>query len=348
MRKYQALSTGLALGLFGLLASSAGCSGSVQNSAGCEYDGKHYAVGDTFPDSDGCNHCSCSEQGGVQCTLVGCLPDPDGGPYCTFKGQRFAVGQPVSNDGCNSCVCSGSGEIACTEKYCADAGSSCDSLVSELKSTLSSVQKCKSAADCGQAIPFSGCGCTRDLVARKDANLSSYLAQRAKYRELGCLDDSTSVCDCPNADGFACIDNVCGWNYVNVEPEPDPACQPFDAAELCVRGTPTTDGESIAAGDALKVTVRSSGCLSSSCSKIVEASCTISSSEAFDVKADFCVANTAKAGQACTADCGTAHADCSFGQPLTAGEHQVKLGSIAVGFQVPSKLPPGGLCASIR
>ena len=68
----------------------------------------------------------------------------------------------------------------------------------------------------------------------------------------------------------------------------------------------------------------------------------------FDVKANFCVADTSKPGQACTADCGTAHADCSFGQPLAAGEHQVKLGTIVVGFQVPSKLPLGGLCAGTR
>jgi len=217
-----------------------------------------------------------------------------------------------------------------------------------MKATLSSVQQCMSAADCGQPIPDSSCGCTRDLVARKDANLSTYLAERAKVFELGCATEGGSTCDCPNTDGFACIDHVCGWNYVAVEPEPDPACQPYDAAELCVRGTKTPDGELIAAGDPLQITVRSSGCLSSSCSKVVEASCTIGSNSSFDVTANFCVSNSAKPGQACTADCGTAHADCSFGQPLTAGEHQVKLGSIAVGFQVPSKLPLGGLCANTR
>jgi hypothetical protein len=215
-----------------------------------------------------------------------------------------------------------------------------------MKATLSGVQRCASPADCGQPIPGSSCGCTRDLVARKDAELSTYLAERAKVSELGCATEGGSTCDCPNADGFACINNVCGWNYVNVEPEP--ACQPYDAAELCLRGTKTTDGELIAAGDPLQITVRSSGCLSSSCSKVVEASCTIGASGVFDVTANFCVANTSKPDQACTDDCGTAHADCSFGQPLTAGDHQVNLGSIAVGFQVPSKLPLGGLCVSTR
>jgi len=215
-----------------------------------------------------------------------------------------------------------------------------------MKATLSKVQKCQSAADCGQRIPGSSCGCTRDLIARKDADLAWYLAEKAQVSELGCATEGGSTCDCPDADGFACVDNVCTWNYVNVEPKP--TCQPTEAAELCVRGTKTSDGELIAVGDSLQVTARSAGCLSSSCSQVVEASCTIESNVAFDVKADFCVANTAQPGKACTDDCGTAHADCSFGQPLTAGEHQVRLGSITVGFQVPSKLPAGGLCASSR
>ena len=348
MGKYHAFSAGTVLGLFGLLASFAGCSGSVSNADGCDVSGKHYAEGDTFPAGDGCNSCLCGKGGDVSCSLVGCGPGPDGGVSCTVAGQRYAVGQQVSDDGCNTCVCSGSGHVACTARDCAQPGPSCDSLVDQMKVSLSSVQQCTSTADCGQPIPGSSCGCTRDLVARKDADLSSYLAQRAKVAELRCETEGGSTCDCPNAEGFACINNVCGWNYVDVPPEPDPDCQPYDAAELCVRGTQTADGELLAAGDPLQITVRSSGCLSSSCSKVVEASCTIGASDAFDVTADFCVANTAKPGEACTADCGTAHANCSFGQPLAAGDHQVKLGSIAVGFQVPSKLPLGGLCASTR
>jgi hypothetical protein len=139
---------------------------------------------------------------------------------------------------------------------------------------------------------------------------------------------------------------VCGWNYTNTLP--DPTCEPVDAAELCVRGTAIADQEVIEAGDPLEITVRSGGCLSSSCSQVIEASCTIGSGLDFEAKANFCVADSSKSGQACTDDCGTAHADCSFGQPLTAGYHRVKLGSIAVEFQVPSKLPLGGLCASAR
>jgi hypothetical protein len=215
-----------------------------------------------------------------------------------------------------------------------------------MKATLARVQQCQSAADCGQRIPGSSCGCTRDLIARNDADLTSYLGQRARASELACETEGGSTCDCPNANGFACIDSVCGWNYVKVEP--DPVCANVEAKELCVRGTMTTDGELLEAGYPLHVSVRSGGCFSSSCSKVVEASCAIASSGDFDVTANFCVADTSKQGQSCTADCGTAHADCSFGQALTAGEHQVKLGSITVGFQVPSKVPLGGLCAGIH
>jgi len=344
MRKDRTWLAGMAVGLFGLLGAFTGCSGSVETNGGCESNGKHYAQGESFPSSDGCNTCSCGERGAIQCTLAYCAPNDK--KCATTDGKTYVVGQEVSNDGCNTCTCTASGDIACTARDCPNPGVSCDDRVKELAATLASAQKCDSAADCGQRIPESSCGCTRDLIARNDADLSPYLAQRSKVRELGCETVGGSTCDCPNADGYACIDHVCGWNYTSVEP--DPVCQHFDAAELCVRGKPGGDGESLNAGDALQVTVRSAGCLSSSCSKVVEASCTIGSSSGFEVEANFCVANTARSGQACTADCGTAHADCSFGQPLTEGEHQVNLGSITVGFQVPTVLPLGGLCASAR
>ena len=41
--------------------------------ANCEYNGKSYETGSSFPSSDGCNTCNCSE-GGVACTLRACAP----------------------------------------------------------------------------------------------------------------------------------------------------------------------------------------------------------------------------------------------------------------------------------
>jgi hypothetical protein len=40
---------------------------------GCEYGGVTYAVGDSFPAEDGCNTCTCTEDGVWACTMMACL-----------------------------------------------------------------------------------------------------------------------------------------------------------------------------------------------------------------------------------------------------------------------------------
>lgn len=42
----------------------------------CSYDGKQYRPGDQFESSDGCNTCSCSDDGGVACTKMACACNP--------------------------------------------------------------------------------------------------------------------------------------------------------------------------------------------------------------------------------------------------------------------------------
>lgn len=324
--------------LVGLLASFVGCSGGTSGGGksddGCDHAGKHYATGDSFLAADGCNQCACDESGEVACTTRACSPD-DG---CTYAGKNYDVGETFpASDGCNQCTCQSDG-VSCTLRAC---GATCDSVEAERQKELASVQQCSTAADCGQPITGSSCGCTRDLVARKDADLGHYLDLQQRASELCGAGGST--CDCPSADGFACVNDRCAWNYTTTEP--DPVCQKYEANHLCVRGTATADGEVLAVGDILNVTVQSSACLSSSCDKVQAAECAITERDGFDVDASFCVATTVAPGQGCTDDCGRARAGCSFGQGLTAGEHQVRLGSIVVGFQVPTKLPRGGLCA---
>ena len=58
--------------------ADAGTSTNPKCARGCLYDGKRYAVGDAFMASDGCNQCSCSEDGQPECTLLGC----SGGATC--------------------------------------------------------------------------------------------------------------------------------------------------------------------------------------------------------------------------------------------------------------------------
>lgn len=77
----------------------------------CSYDGKTYKEGDSFPSSDGCNTCGCTN-GQVACTLRACVKT------CTYDGKTYQEGDTFkSTDGCNTCSCTG-GNVVCTEKAC--------------------------------------------------------------------------------------------------------------------------------------------------------------------------------------------------------------------------------------
>jgi len=43
----------------------------------CQHAGKTYVAGDSFPSADGCNTCTCTEQGSVSCTERACACNPD-------------------------------------------------------------------------------------------------------------------------------------------------------------------------------------------------------------------------------------------------------------------------------
>jgi Pacifastin inhibitor (LCMII) len=87
----------------------------------CDYAGKRYREGDSFPDADGCNTCFCEAGGGVACTLALCV-DP-AAQVCSYAGQRFTIGASFpAADGCNTCFCPPSGQVGCTQKACLDEG----------------------------------------------------------------------------------------------------------------------------------------------------------------------------------------------------------------------------------
>jgi hypothetical protein len=69
--------------------------------SGCAFEGKRYAVGDTFHDALRCNGCACSTDG-VVCTERFCDP----AEACSLGDARFASGTSVvCSDGCNRCQC---------------------------------------------------------------------------------------------------------------------------------------------------------------------------------------------------------------------------------------------------
>ncbi|MET0343209.1 MAG: hypothetical protein ABW252_19530 [Polyangiales bacterium] len=54
----------------------------------CEYGGKTYEVGDSFPATDGCNTCRCDASGTAQCTLKLCPSQ------CNESGKRYVSRDP--------------------------------------------------------------------------------------------------------------------------------------------------------------------------------------------------------------------------------------------------------------
>jgi len=96
---------------------------------GCELDGKHFRVGESFPSSDGCNTCNCVSNGRTICTLRACVLDAGVADGCDYNGAHHDVGASFpSDDGCNTCSCSEAGNVACTKRACIP-GAACGGLL---------------------------------------------------------------------------------------------------------------------------------------------------------------------------------------------------------------------------
>lgn len=68
--------------------------------------------GDMVPAADGCNTCTCQDDGTLACTEIACDPDPD-------PGECEPGTSVPADDGCNTCECLDDGTIGgCTEIAC--------------------------------------------------------------------------------------------------------------------------------------------------------------------------------------------------------------------------------------
>ena len=128
----------------------------------------------------------------------------------------------------------------------------CDAALEAVDDALADVQSCDVDADCGQPIVGTSCGCTRDLVARVDADLTAYEDAVQAAADQQCEVGATGVCDCPAAAGFICSEEkVCEWNYL----------EPFDYLPDCTNdnGAPFTVLDASINGSDLELEVEYSG-----------------------------------------------------------------------------------------
>ena len=271
------------------------------------------------------------------------------GGGCVLDGKNYGPGDAVPSGDCNTCSCNSNGQIACTQIACAPGFTSCEQVRDALADELAEIQGCNQADECGQVLEGTSCGCTRNLVARLDANIGRF--EELRTTEIDgepCDQGGASTCDCPAADGFACVNERCSWNYDSQ----GPSCEETAPGRVCIRGIPQGSGDRLEVGSELELYVTPvNGCRSSSCTRVEVATCAVQAEgeRNFVATASFCLADTSSSGNGCTDDCGGGgFAACSSGSTtLTQGEHTLRVGNRSLTFQVPSVLMPEESCIDL-
>ena len=149
----------------------------------------------------------------ASCAADDNTPSPDrtdaigaGAPTAGASGSGGAA--PGSAAGASGASGGGGAASAAGAPTCADR------LVA-LQEAFASLRACTDASECGQVFSFDTCGCTRAHVLRNDADPTAYQAMFAQAADLGCILHGGSTCDCPQTQGFECVNATCGWNYVH-------------------------------------------------------------------------------------------------------------------------------------
>lgn len=93
-----------------------------EQTAVCKVGTKTYKAGESYPDADGCNTCTCSKNGYATCTELFC-GEPEEKPVEPSErklgDETYKAGESFpASDGCNVCKCQKGGYFACTEKFC--------------------------------------------------------------------------------------------------------------------------------------------------------------------------------------------------------------------------------------
>lgn len=172
----------------------AACGSNISTAGDCTYDGKTYAVGDSFPDADGCNTCSCTDGGGVACTEVACAAS------CEWNGESHAEGDTFpSGDGCNNCQCESDGTVSCTLVDCV---STCEygGKTYQYGQMFQALDGCN-LCTCGELIACTMLICGEPLCSYDNM---SYVAGMTFPATDGC-----NTCTCLNNGQVSCTEIAC-------------------------------------------------------------------------------------------------------------------------------------------
>ncbi|HEX6242602.1 MAG TPA: hypothetical protein VFZ61_16930, partial [Polyangiales bacterium] len=191
----------------------------------CMYNGKLYKEGESFPDADGCNSCSCTAGGLVACTLKACTCDysAPGRRWVSRSADECTLIDFVCKTGerpfFNSCGCG-----------CEPTGPSCDYNAPDRTWAAKSPEQCKLvkfACPSGKRPFFNecGCGCEPNATQCKVGGCSGQLC-------VGPGDPDISTCEW--REEYACYktascavqaDGRCGWT-------------PTDELKKCLEAAP--------------------------------------------------------------------------------------------------------------
>ncbi|NJK33221.1 MAG: hypothetical protein HC927_12930 [Deltaproteobacteria bacterium] len=97
---------------------------------------------------------------------------------------------------------------------CAGPFADCAALQAAFAAETQAIRSCSTDSQCGQDLQGTSCGCTRNWVARTDADTTCFYELIELAGPLQCELGLASTCDCPAAEGFVCEAGICQWNYL--------------------------------------------------------------------------------------------------------------------------------------
>ena len=134
--------------------------------------------------------------------------DGDGDPT---TGDGDGDGDPTTGDG-DGDPTTGDGDG--DPDNCATTYETCGELMAAFAAETAVVRSCSSDAECGTPLVGTSCGCTKNWVARLDADTTCFYSLINQAGALDCDLGLFSDCSCPEADGFVCAGGTCAWNYL--------------------------------------------------------------------------------------------------------------------------------------